>query len=81
MNNGIGILGSKTAGAPTSTIYAHNCVFGPYVDYGIDIANGNARLTNSLFMNARIANIKVSPAAGSTASVTCHCLKLHDLSN
>ena len=70
MNCGTGILGSKSAGAPASTIYAHNCVFGPYVDYGIDIANGNARLTNSLFMNARIANIKVSPAAGSTANVT-----------
>ncbi len=70
MNCGAGILGTKTAGGPTSTIYAHKCVFGPYVDYGIDIANGNARLTNSLFMNARIANIKVSPAAGSTASVT-----------
>lgn len=69
MNCGTGILGSKTAGGPSSTIYAHKCVFGPYVDYGIDIANGNARLTNSLFLNARIANIKVSPAAGSSASV------------
>lgn len=70
MNCGTGILGSKTAGGPASTIYAHKCVFGPYIDYGVDIANGNARLTNSLFLFARLANIKVAPAADSAASVT-----------
>jgi len=70
MNNGTGILGSRAAGGPASTIYANKCVFGPYVDFGIDIANGKARLTNSLFMNARIANIKVASAVGATASVT-----------
>ncbi|MFA6208753.1 MAG: hypothetical protein WCT03_15290 [Candidatus Obscuribacterales bacterium] len=70
MNCGTGILGSKTVGGPASTIFAHKCVFGPYVDYGVDIANGNVRLTDSLFLFARLANIKVAPAAGSTASAT-----------
>ncbi len=70
MNCGTGISGSKTAGGPASTIYAHKCVFGPYVDYGVDIANGTAHLTNSLFMNARLANIKAAPAAGSSATVS-----------
>ncbi len=69
MNCGAGIIGSKTAGGPASTIYAHKCVFGPYVDYGIDIANGSARLTDCMLMNARIANVKVAPVTGSTASV------------
>lgn len=70
MNCGAGIVGSKTVGGPTSTIYAHNCVFGPYFDYGLDIANGSVRLTNCMLMNARLANLKVAPAAGSTANVT-----------
>ena len=68
-NNGTGIQGSRTASGAPSTIYAHRCVFGPYVDYGVDIANGSARLTNSLFLSARLANIKVAPAVGSSATV------------
>lgn len=68
-NNGSGIQGSRTASGAPSTIYAHRCVFGPYVDYGVDIANGSARLTNSLFLSARLANIKVAPAAGNSANV------------
>ncbi len=68
-NNGTAIQGARTAGAQ-STIYAHSCVFGPYVDYGIDIANGNARVTNSLFLSARVSNVKVAPPAGSSATVT-----------
>lgn len=69
MNCGAGIVGSRIAGGPTSTIYAHKCVFGPYVDYGVDIANGSVRLTNSLFLSGRLANIKVAPAVGSSANV------------
>ncbi|MDP3509996.1 MAG: hypothetical protein Q8T09_18645 [Candidatus Melainabacteria bacterium] len=68
-NNGCGIQGSKAASGVPSVIYAHKCVFGPYVDYGVDIASGSARVTNSLFLSARLANIRVAPAAGNSANV------------
>ncbi len=69
-NCGAGIVGAKTVGGPATTIFANKCVFGPYVDYGVDVANGTTRLSNSLFLAARVSNIKAAPPAGSSATVT-----------
>jgi len=69
-NCGSGIAGAGTAGGPASIIYAHKCVFGPYVDYGINIPNGKARVTNCLFLAARVSNIKAAPTTGCSSEVT-----------
>jgi hypothetical protein len=54
------IVGAKTATGAPSIIYAHHCVFGPFVNYGIDQGNNHLLISDSLFLNARIANLNVT---------------------
>ncbi len=69
MNCGEGIKGAQNSTAQ-STIYAEHCVFGPYVDTGVDFNSGNLHVTNCLFLVARVSNLNMTPAAGSTARAT-----------
>lgn len=57
------IVGAKTATGAPSIIYAHHCVFGPFVNYGIDQGNNHLLISDSLFLNARIANLNVTSNA------------------
>ncbi|MBS2009174.1 MAG: hypothetical protein JST01_19125 [Cyanobacteria bacterium SZAS TMP-1] len=68
--NAGGLVGSKTTPSIATTIYADNCVFGPYVDYGVDFSSGRLQLSNCLFLGARVANLNVSPPAGANTVAT-----------
>ncbi len=74
-NWGTGIYAAREANPPVaSSIYVDRCVFGPYMNRGIDFVSGNLQVTNTSFLGAPIANLQFEPAAGSTARVTVdHC--------
>lgn len=69
--NGTGIAGSRTPSSRklSSIIYADHCVFGPYLDNGVDIAEGHGVFTHCMFLSARNANLRVAPAEGNNANV------------
>lgn len=72
---GTGIYGAREANpAVSSRIYIDRCIFGPYMNRGIDFVSGQLQVTNTMFLGAPIANLQFEPAAGSTAQVRLdHC--------
>lgn len=73
--NGASLLGSRDASGAgaTALIYADRCVFGPYVDYGVDSANDNVVLSNCMFLGAKTANLNVVPSSGTPSVSVSHC--------
>jgi hypothetical protein len=72
MDNGKGLVGNKTAMSILPTIFVDRCVFGPYVDKGLDAANDHMIITNSLFLAARMANLTVAPTTNMNPHVNVY---------
>lgn len=69
--SGTAIQGSKSGSA--ATVYVDSCVFGPFVNYGVDTGNDNMILSNSLFLAGGKANLRCAPTAGRPSVMVSRC--------
>ncbi|CAN5202181.1 hypothetical protein BH11CYA1_BH11CYA1_32220 [soil metagenome] len=73
--DGTGLVCSRTPlDVASPSIYLQGCVFGPFVNYGVDVADSNIVISKCLFLSARTANLNFTPsAAGSGVVQLANC--------
>lgn len=69
---GVGIYGNRTRSA-TNTIYARHCVFGSYLNKGVEARQGRWSITDSLFLGSSAANLSFEPTDGNALAVVRNC--------